>query len=325
MMSKVFNGLTAAGLALLLGVAAPWAVAQSYPARPVRLIVPYPAGGASDVMARTFAQHLGDELGVQIVVDNRAGAGGNIAASAAAKAAPDGYTLFFGAAAPLAVNQALYEKLPFDPVKDFAPISPVGLMPLFLGVPVALKVQSLQEFIALVKARPGQLNFASAGVGGTTHLTMEVLKSRAGLNIVHVPYKGTGVADLLGGGIQAMFDGWATLGPHVPAGKLRLLAVSTAKRSPLEPQIPTVAEQGFPGYDLYVWYGLLAPAGTPRDLIDKLAGVSARAIGKAALKERFASLGMEPMSGTPEQFASFIRTESSKWTRIVHDIGVKAE
>ncbi len=298
---------------------------QAYPDRPIRLIVPYPAGGSTDVMARAFAQKLAGEVGVPVVVDNRAGAGGNIAASAAAKAPADGYTLFFGAAGPLAVNPALYEKLPYDPVKDFIPIAPVGKMPLFLAVPVTLNVQSLQEFIKLAKARPGQLNFASAGVGGTTHLTMEVLKSRAGINLTHVPYKGTGVADLLGGTIHAMFDGWTTLAPHVQTGKLRFIATSTATRSALEPQVPTLAESGFPGYDLYVWYGLVAPAATPSAIVARLASESEKIMALPEIRSRFAALGMEPMSGGPEQFARHIRLETEKWARIVRESGAKAE
>lgn len=261
----VINWVGAALSAAMLAALPPSAGAQAYPDKPIRLIVPYPAGGSSDVMARAVAEKLTTALAVQIVVENRAGAGGNIAASVAARASADGYTLFFGAAGPLAVNPALYEKLPFDPVKDFMPIGLVGKMPLFLTVPASLPVQSLKELIELAKARPGQLNYASSGIGGTTHLAMEVLKSQTGAGITHVPYKGTaaGVADMLGGSIQAIFDARPTTGPHVQAGKLKFLAVSTAGRSALEPQLPTVAESGFPGFDLYVWYGLMAPAGTP--------------------------------------------------------------
>lgn len=188
----------------------------------------------------------------------------------------------------------MYEKLPFDPVKDFMPIGLVGKMPLFLTVSVSLPVQSLKELIELARAKAGQLNYASSGIGGTTHLAMEVLKSQTGAGITHVPYKGTaaGVADMLGGSIQAIFDAWATTGPHVQAGKLRFLAVSTAGRSALEPQLPTVTESGFPGFDLYVWYGLMAPAGTPPEVIAKLSSETAKVMAQADLKERFASLGM---------------------------------
>jgi tripartite-type tricarboxylate transporter receptor subunit TctC len=314
--------------ALVLSMLSPGAAAQqSYPDRPIRLIVPYPAGGGTDVMARAFAQKLAGALAVQVIVDNRAGAGGNIAASAAAKAPPDGYTLFFGAAGPLAVNPALYEKLPFDPIKDFMPIGLVGMMPLFLTVPASLEVHSLKELIALAKAKPGQLNYASAGIGGTTHLAMERLKSQTGASITHVPYKGTaaGVADMLGGNIQVIFDAWPTTGPQVQAGKLRYLAVSTAARSALEPKLPTVAESGFPGFDLYVWYGLMAPAGTPPEVIARLSSETARTMALPDLKERFSSLGMEPMSSTPEQFAAHLRAETAKWAKIVRESGATAQ
>jgi len=323
----VIKWVGAALSAAMLAALPPSAGAQAYPDKPIRLIVPYPAGGGSDVMARAIAEKLTTALAVQIVVENRVGAGGNIAASVAAKAPADGYTLFFGAAGPLAVNPALYEKLPFDPVKDFMPIGLVGKMPLFLTVPVSLPVQSLKELIELAKARPGQLNYASSGIGGTTHLAMEVLKSQTGAGITHVPYKGTaaGVADMLGGSIHAIFDAWATTGPHVQAGKLRFLAVSTTGRSALEPQLPTVAESGFPGFDLYVWYGLMAPAGTPPEMIAKLSSETAKVMAQADLKERFARLGMEPMTSTPEQFATHLRAETAKWAKIVRDSGARAE
>jgi len=305
-----FRWLVALPLALLMFVLPLVASAQAYPHKPVRLIVPYPAGGASDVMARAIATKMATALAVQMVVENRTGAGGNTAAAAVAKSAPDGYTLFFGATGPLAVNPALYDKLPFDPVKDFAPIGMVGLMPLFITVPVTLRANSLKDLVALAKARPDALSYASSGVGGTTHLAMELLKRHAGAEITHVPYKGTaaGVADMLGGNIHAMFDAWPTTGPHVQSGKLRFLAISTAQRSALEPQVPTVAESGFPGFDVSVWYGLLAPAGTPPEIIARLSAETAKAMASPELKERFAALGMEPRTSTPEQFASHIRS-----------------
>ena len=324
---KILKSLLVPLCSLMLAAAFPAAAAEPYPNKPIRLIVPYAAGGGTDVMARAFAQRLASALSVQIVVENRTGAGGNIAASAVAKAAPDGYTLFFGAAGPLAVNPALYDKLPFDPVKDFVPIGLVGLMPLFLTVPAALPVQTLKDLVALAKARPGQLNYASSGIGGTTHLAMEWLKSQTGISITHVPYKGTaaGVSDMIGGNIQVIFDAWPTTGPHVQSGKLKYLAVSTAKRSALEPHLPTVAESGLTGFDLYVWYGVMAPAGTPADIVAKLSGEAAKVMVLPDLKARFASLGMEPMTGTPEQFAEHLRAETAKWARIVRDSGAKAE
>ena len=319
--------LHALAAALLAGTLSGGAIAQAYPLRPVQMIVPYPAGGASDIMARAFAEKLAAGLGVQVVVDNRAGAGGNLAASAAAKAAPDGHTLFFGAAGPLAVNPALYAKLPFDPVKDFAPIGLVGSMALFLTVPAELPAKSLPELIALSKAKPGSLSYASSGVGGTTHLAMEWFKSQSGADMTHVPYKGTaaGIADMIGGRIQVIFDAWPTTSPQVRSGKLRYLAVSTARRSALEPEVATMTELGLGGFDLYVWYGLMAPAGTPAEVVSKLARITAEATARPDLRERFASLGMEPLAGGPERFAEHLRAETDKWARIVRLSGAKAE
>ena len=324
---KILKSLLVPLCSLTLAAAFPAAAAEPYPNKPIRLIVPYAAGGGTDVMARAFAQRLGNALSVQIVVENRTGAGGNIAASAAAKAAPDGYTLFFGAAGPLAVNPALYDKLPFDPVKDFAPIGLVGSMALFLTVPASMLVKSVKDLVALAKAKPGQLNYASAGIGGTTHLAMEVLKTETGANLTHVPYKGTaaGVADMLGGNIQVIFDAWASTSPHVESGKLKYLAVSTTARSAMAPQVPTMAESGFPGFNVFVWYGIVAPAGTPSEVVDKLGRETLKVMAQPELKEAFARLGMEPMSGGPEQFAAFIRTETVKWAKIVRDAGAKAE
>jgi tripartite-type tricarboxylate transporter receptor subunit TctC len=324
---KILKSLLVPLCSLTLAAAFPAAAAEPYPNKPIRLIVPYAAGGGTDVMARAFAQRLASALSVQIVVENRTGAGGNIAASAVAKAAPDGYTLFFGAAGPLAVNPALYDKLPFDPVKDFAPIGLVGSMALFLTVPASMPVKSVKDLVALAKAKPGQLNYASAGIGGTTHLAMEVLKTETGANLTHVPYKGTaaGVADMLGGNIQVIFDAWTSTSPHVESGKLKYLAVSTSARSTLAPQVPTMAESGFPGFNVFVWYGILAPAGTPSEVVDKLGRETLKVMAQPELKEAFARLGMEPMSGGPEPFGAFIRSETVKWAKIVRDAGAKAE
>jgi tripartite-type tricarboxylate transporter receptor subunit TctC len=324
-MLRILKSLAVLLSILLIGATA--LASEGYPNKPIRLIVPYPAGGGSDVMARAFAKKLTDAMAVQIVVDNRPGAGGNIAASLAAKAPPDGYTLFFGAAGPLAVNPALYEKLPFDPIKDFEPVGLIGLMPLFLTVQASMPVSSLKDLIELAAAKPGQLNFASSGVGGTTHLAMEVLKKETGADLTHVPYKGTaaGVADVLGGVINMIFDAWPTTGPHVKEGKLKYLAVSTASRSALEPDVPTVAESGFPGFDVFVWYGLLAPAGTPARLIERLGSETVKITRQPDLREGFARLGMEPLTGGPEEFAGFIQAETAKWSRIVRDSGAKVE
>ncbi|MES3014479.1 MAG: tripartite tricarboxylate transporter substrate binding protein [Pseudomonadota bacterium] len=312
---------------MVLAAVATDAAAQAYPNKPIRLIVPYAAGGATDLMARSIAQKLGTGLGVQVIVDNRGGAGGNIAAEMAAKAPPDGYTLFFGATGQLVINPALYAKLNFDPMKDFAPIGLVGQLPLFLTVPTTSPVNSVAELVAAVRAKPDKFNYGSSGIGGTTHLAMEMLKAHTGMSITHVPYKGTAAAvnDMLGGSLQVMFDAWATTGPHVHSGKLRFLAVSSAARSSFEPKVPTVAESGYPGFDLGVWYALLAPAGTPPDVIARLSAETAKVTAQPELKQIFATMGMEPMTGSADQLGTFMRSEAVKWAKVVRDSGAKAE
>lgn len=312
---------------LALAAVATDAAAQAYPNKPIRLIVPYAAGGATDLMARSIAQKLGIGLGVQVIVDNRSGAGGNIAAEIAAKAPPDGYTLFFGATGQLAINPVLYAKLTFDPMKDFAPIGLVGQLPLFLTVPATSPVNSVAELVAEVRAKPLKFNYGSSGIGGTTHLAMEMLKAHTGMSITHVPYKGTAAAvnDMLGGSLQVMFDAWATTGPHVRSGKLRFLAVSSAARSSFEPKVPTVAESGYPGFDLGVWYALLAPAGTPPDVIARLSAETAKVTAQPELKQIFATMGMESMTSSADQLATFMRSEAVKWAKVVRDSGAKAE
>lgn len=312
---------------LVMAAVATDAAAQVYPNKPIRLIVPYAAGGATDLMARSIAQKLGAGLGVQVTVDNRGGAGGNIAADMAAKAPPDGYTLFFGATGQLVINPVLYAKLPYDPMKDFAPVGLVGQLPLFLTVPATSPVNSLAELVAEVRARPSKFNYGSSGIGGTTHLAMEMLKVHTGMNITHVPYKGTAPAvnDLLGGSLQAMFDAWATTGPHVQAGKLRFLAVSSAARSSFEPKVPTVAESGYPTFDLGVWYALLAPSGTPPDVIARLSAETAKVTSQPEVKQIFATMGMETMTSSADQLGIFMRSEAVKWAKVVRDSGAKAE
>lgn len=312
---------------MVLAAVATDAAAQAYPNKPIRLIVPYAAGGATDLMARSIAQKLGTGLGVQVIVDNRGGAGGNIAAEMAAKAPPDGYTLFFGATGQLVINPVLYAKLTFDPMKDFAPIGLVGQLPLFLTVPATSPVNSVAELVAAVRAKPDKFNYGSSGIGGTTHLAMEMLKADTGMSITHVPYKGTAAAvnDMLGGSLQVMFDAWATTGPHVHSGKLRFLAVSSAARSSFEPKVPTVAESGYPGFDLGVWYALLAPAGTPPDVIARLSAETVKVTAQPELKQIFATMGMEPKTSTADQLAVYMRSEAVKWAKVVRDSGAKAE
>ncbi len=320
----VFAALAACGIAA--GSAGP-AWAQGFPSKPIRLVVPYPAGGATDTAARTVAQKLTEALAQQVVVDNRAGAGGNIAADLVAKAPADGYTLFFGVPSTLVINPHMFSKLSFDPQKDFVPVGMVTVMPLFVAVPATLPVTSLKELVALAKAKPGALSYGSSGVGGTSHLAVELFKSVAGVDIVHVPYKGTAaaVADILTGNIQLIFDAYATSAPQVKAGKMRFLAVGTAKRSSLEPALPTVAESGYPGFDASFWCVIVAPTGTPKDVVAKLNTELNKVMASPDVRERLAGLAMEPLSGTPEQAAAFIRSEDAKWAKVVKDSGAKAD
>jgi len=254
-------------------------------------------------------------------------AGGNIAASAAAKAPPDGYTLFFGAAGPLAVNPSLYEKLPFDPVKDFAPIGLVGLMPLLLTVPTSLDVHSLKDLIALAKAKPGQLNYASSGIGGTTHLAMERLKSQSGVNITHVPYKGNApaYADLLAGQVQLMFGDVPSALPYVKAGRVRAFAITSQQRSPLMPDVPTVREAGLSGFESTILFGFIAPAGVPQDIIQRLNGEIVKILREPAFTQRFAAQAVDIVPTTPEGYGELIRRETAQWAQVIKSSGAKAD
>ncbi|NKE68898.1 tripartite tricarboxylate transporter substrate binding protein [Ramlibacter sp. RBP-2] len=312
---------------VLLALFASASFAQAYPSKPIKLVIGLSAGGPSDVMARTVALALGERLGQQVVVENRTGVGGNIAAEGVAKSPADGYTLLFGSSGPLAVSPTLFQKLAYDPLKDFAPVGLVANLPLVLAVPTSLPVHNVQELIALAKARPGALNYASAGNGGITHLAMELLKSEANVDIRHVPYKGTAAAmpDVVSGNVQMVMDGWSGVQPLVKAGKLRQIAVAVDKRLAVAPDVPTIAEHGFPGFNASPWYGILAPAGTPQPIVSKLSSELAAVMSSAALKEKFQSLGMEPLTSTPAEFAAFLRTENEKWAKVVKRSGAKAE
>jgi tripartite-type tricarboxylate transporter receptor subunit TctC len=301
------------------------AEAQDYPSKPIRMIVPFAAGGILDIVARAVGERLNSSLGQPIVVDNRGGAGGSIGTEIASRAAPDGYTLLTGHIGTHAINPSLYPKLGYDPVKDFAPITLAAMFPLGLFVHPSVPAHSVQDLIALAKAKPGAINFASAGSGGPTHMAGEMLKAMARVDIVHVPYKGNAAAlnDLLGGRVQIFFSNLVTALPHARAGKLRALAVSTAKRSQLAPQLPTVAESGVPGYDLTNWVGMFAPAATPRPIVLRLNRDIAAILNAADLKDRFRAQGLELVSTTPEAFGAFIRSELAKWRRVVKESGAK--
>jgi len=312
-------------VALLLIMLAPCALAQDYPNRPIRLVVTVPPGGAADFIARLIGGKLGDALGQPVLVENRGGAGGTIAADAVAKAAPDGYTLLQNSITTHGVGPHLYSKLPYDPVKDFSAVSGLALLPLIMAVNAELPAKTLADVVALAKKE--NLNFASSGNGGAPHMAAELFKSVTGAPITHVPYKGSGpaVADLVGGRVQIMFDAAPSLIAHVRAGKLRVLAAASAERNRLLPEVPTFAELGHPRVAVSLWYGLLAPAATPAPIVARLNGEVTKILQSADVRERLAAQGAEPMPGTPQAFASFMREEMAKWAPVVKQAGVKLD
>ena len=318
--------MLAAVIACAAAALAAGTAAQDYPTKPIRMIVGFAPGGGTDATARPIALKLGDLLGQQVIVDNRPGAGGNIAAEAAANAAPDGYTLFVAASAQLAVNPAVYPKLPFDPAKSFAPISLVGSVPNMLVTNPSLPVHSLKEFIAFAKARPGQLNYATAGSGSTAHLSVELLKLETGINLVHVPYRGAtpALTDVISGQVPLMMSGIPSVLGHVKAGKLRALGITALKRSQVAPEIPAFAET-IPKFEAIVWYGMLAPAGTPADIVDKLNEEVLNILRINDAKEIFAAQGIEIIGSSPAEFAAYIKSELAKWAVVVKKSGTKAD
>ena len=309
--------------ALLLGIASS-AQAQSYPAKALRVISPFAAGGGVDFTARIVAQKLTEALGQSAIVDNRAGAGGVIGTDLVAKAAPDGYTLLLGSAGPMTILPGMATKLPYDPLKDFAPITLVTSLPFLLVVHPSLPVRNVKELIALAKAKPGQLNFGSPGNGSTTHLATELLKMSAHIDAVHVPYKGVApaVTDLLAGQVQFMSGDLSTLMPQVKAGRLRALAVTSAKRSALLPNVPTIAESGLPGFDASGWFGVLAPAATPADIVTRLHDVIVKGMAGADTRDKLAALGGDVVGSTPAEFTAYMRQDLAKWSRVVKTLGM---
>ena len=301
--------------------------AQAYPNKSVRILAPYPPGGGVDIAARTVGQKLGETLGQQFIVDNRAGAAGNIGMEIAARATPDGYTLIMSSAGPVAMNPGLYPALPFDSVKDFAPVALAASTVYALVVPLTVPAKSVNELIALAKAQPGKLTYASSGVGGPPHLAFELMQLTAGIKMIHVPYKGAGPAltDVLGGQVTAFFSDLIAARPYLTAGRLRALGVSSSRRSLFAPDLPTIAEAGLPGYEATGWSGLLAPAGTPRQIIDQLNAEIVRMLPLPDVKERLAGDGSEFGRNTPEMFARFIRTELDKWRKVILTANVKLE
>lgn len=297
-------------------------LAQSYPAKPIRFVVPYPPGGASDVTARIIGQKLSEAWGQPVIVDNRAGANGNIAAEQVAKAPADGYTMLMGNVGPNAISPSLYTNLAYD-VASFAPVTLTTTVPIVLLVNPSLPVNNVKELIAYAKANPNKLNFASAGNGSSNHLTGELFKSIAGIDIVHVPYKGDGLAltDVMGGQVSMMFTTVVSAMPHIKSGKLRAVAVASAKRIAAMPNLPTVAESGVPGFDSSSWGGILFPAGTPQEIIAKMHDAVVAILAMPDVKARLSSLGAEVVGNTPDEFGSYIKSETVKWGKVIKTSG----
>jgi tripartite-type tricarboxylate transporter receptor subunit TctC len=324
MMKRWLNRLALGALSAVFAVGVS---AQTYPTKPIRIVVPFPAGGTTDVLARAAAQKLTETLGQSAVVDNRPGAGGNIGAELVAKAPPDGYTLLMGTVGTHAINPSLYPKMPYDHVRDFAPVILVASVPNVLVINPSLPVNSAQELIAYAKTNPGKLNFASSGNGTSIHLSAELFKAMAGVQITHVPYKGSAPAlqDLVGGQVQLMFDNLPSSLALIKAGKLKALAVTSKERAAALPDVPTIAESGLPGFEASSWFGLLAPAGTPQPVIAKVNAEIAKWLATPEAKEKVRGQGANAAGGTPEDFVQFIATETAKWQKVVKESGAKVD
>lgn len=306
---------------------APLPVWAAFPDRPLRMVVPFPAGGAADVMARGLAQHMGEQLSQQVVIENRGGAGGTMGAEMVARAPADGYTVFFATMGTHAINPSLYPKLRYDPVKDFSPVALTHITPRVLVVGPSIKARSASELIALAKAKPGLITYGSAGNGSSSHLSGALFASMAGVDMQHVPYKGSAplLTDLLSGRVDATFDSYTVYEEFIKTGRVHALGVTSAKRMAALPQIPTLDEAGLKGYEVSNWLGVLAPAGTPSEVVARLNGGIVRAMADADLKKQLIALGIEPTASTPEEFSNLIRREIPKWERIVKNSGARVE
>lgn len=301
--------------------------AAAYPSKPIRMVVPFPPGGPTDLVARLIGQKLTERWGQQVVIENRAGAGGTIGAEFVARSAPDGYTLVMGSTANMAVNVTLYDKLSYDPVKDFVPVNLAAVTPNLLVVNPSLPANNVAEFIALARAKPGTINYATGGAGTPSHLAAELFKTMAGIQMNHVPYKGSvpALTDIMGGQVTLMFDSMPSALPFVKSGKLKALAQTGLRRSAAVPDLPTIGESGLPGYDVAGWFGILAPAGTPREIVDKLSAEITQILNLPDVKARYAVLGAAPGPGNPDEFARFIAFEIRKWAKVIKDSGAKPE
>jgi len=311
----------------LLAASAAGTMAQTFPTKPIRVVVTFPTGGAPDILARTISEKINPAWGQTIIVDNKPGAGGNIGAEFVARSPNDGYTLIMGTVGTHAINGGLYSKLPYDMVKDFAPVTYIASTPNLLVVNNDVPVKNIKELIALAKAKPGTLTYGSPGIGTSVHVSGELFDSMAGVKMIHVPYKGRQMAipDLLGGNITMMFDNMPSALPVVRDGKLRAIGVTSAKRSPSAPEIPTIAEQGLPGFEATSWFAVFAPAGTPRPIVDKLNAEIARIFNLPDVQEKMLKLGLDTVLGGPDELARFQQAEIIKWAKVVKDSGAKAE
>lgn len=312
---------------IALGVASTAALAQTYPAKPVRMVVPFPAGGATDIVARLVAQKMTEAFGQQVLIDNRAGAAGTIGSDAVAKAAPDGYTLLVGTSSTHAIAQSLYAKLAYESIRDFTPVAGLATSTITLSAHPSVPARTVKDLIALAKAKPDALSFASSGSGGVSHLVGEMFKFQAGVQMLHVPYKGDApaLADLVGGQVSLQFGTAVSFLPYIQSGKLKALAVTSTKRSPILPEVPTVSESGLKGFEALQWFGVFGPAGLPRDLVARLHGEIQRIVQTPELKDRLTKLASEPLVGTPEQFAAFQKSEIAKWAKVVKASGTRLD
>ena len=329
--SRGRRALALAAAAFALAAAAPAlraaGPADAFPSKPARIVVPFTPGGSTDILARAIGQRLSEAWGQPVVIENKPGAGGNVGVELVAKAPPDGYTIVMGHIGTFAANPALYKALPYDPVKDFAPITLVAMVPNVLVVGPAVQAKSLGELIAYAKANPGRLDYGSGGNGSAAHLATKYFRMRTGVQMQHVPYKGTGpaVADLLGGQIGVMITGALPLLPHIKSGKLRALAVASPKRLAILPDVPTIAESGYPGFAAVQWYGLFAPAATPREIVAKINRDAVRALRDPSVAERLASEGADPVGDTPEAFGAFVTSEIELWGKVIRESGAKID
>src|ERR1700686_270905 len=327
MEEKIVRGILQWTLGALFACIATLASAQGYPTRPIRLVVPFPAGGTTDILARAAAQKLSTSLGQPVVIDNRPGAGGNIGSDLVAKSAPDGNKLLIGTVGTHAINPSLYSKMPYDHVKDFTPVILVAGVPNVLEVTPSLPVNSVADLIKLAKEKPGEINFASSGSGTSIHLSGELFKTMAGVDMTHVPYKGSAPAltDLMGGQVQVMFDNLPSALPQIKSGRLRAIAVTSLKRAPVLPDIPTINESGLPGFEASSWFGVLAPAGTPVAIVARINTEVNKWLQSPDAREKLLGQGAEAAGGSPEQFANHIRAESEKWAKVVKASGAKVD